>query len=321
MPHPFRFAIQAYHTDSAASWRDTARRAEALGYSTLFVADHYLGPGAAMASANHAPQTIAAVPAMMAAASVTSTLRVGARVLGIDYHQPVVLAKELATIDFLSDGRLEIGLGAGWLGAEYDAMGIPFDPPGRRIERLADVVTFIRAYMGEGQLDFQGPSGLRVRGFEGIPKPVQRPLPPIMIGGGGKKVLTLAAQQADIVSFNFNNSSGSAADPRIDGPDEMLRKVGWVQEAAADRFAKLELDIGAYFIRVSDHRDAPEEFVGMLGGTREEILNYPHALIGSVDQICDLLIHRREVYGFSYITVFDTAMEEFAPIVARLHGK
>ena len=134
MPHRFRFAIQAYHTDSASAWRDTARQAEDLGYSTLFVADHYLGPGTAMSSANHEPQTIAAIPAMMAAASVTSTLRVGARVLGIDYHQPVVLAKELATIDFLSEGRLEIGLGAGWLGAEYEAMGIPFDPPSRKLK-------------------------------------------------------------------------------------------------------------------------------------------------------------------------------------------
>src|SRR5262249_41488062 len=145
MPHPFRFGVQVYDIHSGKAWRELARRAEGLGYANLSVADHYLGPGPAMDSANHPPQTIAAIPAMMAAAAATTTLRVGARVLGIDYHQPVVLAKELATIDMLSDGRLDIGLGSGWLRAEYEAIGLNFDPHPARLERLAKTVRLLRA--------------------------------------------------------------------------------------------------------------------------------------------------------------------------------
>src|SRR5687767_2999712 len=122
---PFRFAVQAYSAESAGAWRDLARKVEELGYSTLHLADHYIGPGPALSATNHPVQTLAAVPAMAVAAEATTTLRVGSRVLCIDYHHPVVLAKELATIDVLSEGRLEAGLGAGWLAGEYEAMGIP----------------------------------------------------------------------------------------------------------------------------------------------------------------------------------------------------
>jgi probable F420-dependent oxidoreductase len=321
MAHPFRFAIQAYHTDSATSWRELAQGAEDLGYSTLLLADHYLGPGRAMDSANHPPQTIAAIPAMMAAASATTTLRVGARVLGIDYHQPVVLAKELATVDLLSDGRLDIGLGAGWLAAEYEAMGIDFDPPRERLRRLERVIHLIKAYMGEGELDFDEGGDVRAVGFEGTPKPVQRPHPPIMVGGGGRVVLSLAAREADIVSFNFDNSSGVAANPRSDSPDEVMRKVLWVREAAGDRFADLELDIGAYFVNVTNGPRPAERFVGFVGDTEDEVLRHPHVLAGSSSAICETLMERREEYGFSYVTVFPDVMHSFAPVVAELAGK
>jgi probable F420-dependent oxidoreductase len=258
---------------------------------------------------------------MMAAAAATTSLRVGARVLGVDYHQPVVLAKELMTIDLLSDGRLEIGLGAGWLRAEYEAMAIPFDSAGMRIKRLEALLRILNAYMSDSQIECVGPDGSIVQGFEGTPKPVQRPRPPIMIGGGARRILELAAREADIISFNFDNSSGVAADPSGVGPQSVLEKVRWVREAAGDRFEELELDIGAYFISVAtNYKAAADAFVPMLGATREDVLVHPHALIGDVDRICDELLARREAYGLSYFTVFDHNMEQFGPVVARLAG-
>jgi probable F420-dependent oxidoreductase len=321
MGHPFRFAVQSYTADSGRDWRDKARRAEELGYSTLFVADHYLGPGSAMDSASHPPQAIASVPAMMAAAAVTTSLRVGARVIGVDYHVPVVLAKELMTIDFLSEGRLEIGLGAGWLRPEYEAMGVRFDAAPTRIARLEEVVALVKACMRDEQVS-QTVDGHLVTGFEAVPKPVQRPGPPIMIGGGGRRILELAAREADIVSFNFNNGVGHAPDPAATGPAQMAEKVEWVRAAAGDRFDSLELDIGAYFVAIGAASTEPaRNFMPLLGTTAEAVIAHPHALIGEVSEICDELEHRRSTYGVSYITVFDFVMDAFAPVVEHLAGR
>jgi len=319
MAHPFRFALQTYTATSARDWRRKAQRAEDLGYSTLFVADHYLGPGAAMERANHPPQDIAAIPAMMAAADATTTLRVGARVIGIDYHLPVVLAKELMTVDMLSEGRLEVGLGAGWLHPEYDAMALPFDDAPKRIARLEAIVELIRACMSGQPVDAVI-DGRRITGFSGLPRPAQQPGPPIMIGGGGRRVLELAGRVADIVSINFNNS-GAGPDPLASGPAQVKEKVSWIEAAAGSRFASLELDIGAYFLAVdADQAAAAGRFVPTLGPDIDAVIAHPHALVGSVDQICDMLQRRREEYGISYVTVFDTQMGEFAPIVDRLAG-
>jgi probable F420-dependent oxidoreductase len=325
MGRAFRFGCQSVHAASGREWKDKARRAEDLGYSSLVLADHYLGPGPAIAATGHPVQTLAAVPAMTLAAEATTTIRVGCRVMCVDYRNPVVLAKEMATIDLFSEGRLECGLGAGWLAGEYEAMGVVMDGPGRRIARLADVVRVVKAHFGDGECAVEGAPGTGVRavGFEGVPKPVQRPRPPIMIGGGGRTVLTLAATEADIVSFNFDNRSGVIGPAGVGSStaEATARKVAWVREAAGARADELELEIGAYFTVMTDKVAATAGAMApMFGLSVEDLLAHPHALIGSVEAVCEELQRRREQYGISYVTVGDNVMEAFAPVVARLAG-
>jgi probable F420-dependent oxidoreductase len=321
-PRPFRFAVQSFSAPSAAVWRDRARQAEALGYSALHLADHLIGPGPALAATHHPVQELAAVPAMAMAAEATRSLRIGCRVFCQDYRHPVVLAKEAATLDLLSDGRLELGLGAGWMGREYEALGLRFDPAPVRIERLAETVAIVKAHLRGETLAFSGRHH-RVSGFAGVPRPVQDPLP-LMLGGGGRRVLSLAAREADIVSLNFNNRAG------VIGPDgarlstaaETARKVGWVREAAGARFERLELEIGAYFTFVGPQGAAAADGLGpALGLSREEMLDHPHALFGEVDAVCERLVARRERFGIHYVTVPDTALGAFAPVVAKLAGR
>ena len=322
MSKPFRFAVQSFHADSAKEWREGAQQVEDLGYSALHLADHIIGPGPALEATNHPLQTLAAVPAIAAAAAATTKLRVGCRVFCIDYRPAAVLAKEAATLDFLSEGRLELGLGAGWLQGEYEATGIPFDPIGTRIDRLKETVGFIKAHMSPGQLDISG-THVNAKGYEGVPAPVQKPHPPIMIGGGGRRVLSLAAREADIVSINFNNRAG------VIGPDGVssgtaeatAEKIGWIRKAAGDRFDSLELEIAAYFAFVGEGTGAiAEGMAASFGFTPEQMRAHPHALFGSVDEVCDELVRRREAYGISYVTVGADAREAFAPVVARLAG-
>ena len=168
MAHPFRFAIQSFSAPSAKEWRERARRVESLGYSALHLADHILGPGPALERTNHPLQELAAVPAMAMAAEATSTLRIGCRVFCIDYRHPAMLAKEAATLDLLSEGRTEIGLGAGWLESEYNAIGLDFDRPGLRIDRLAETIEVLRQHMGDGEIDFSG-KHMQLREFAGAP--------------------------------------------------------------------------------------------------------------------------------------------------------
>ncbi len=323
MSHPFRFAVQSFSASSAKEWRERALRVEALGYSTLHLADHVLGPGPAIASTNHPIQELAAVPAIMAAAAATRTLRVGCRVFCIDYRHPAVLAKEAATLDLLSEGRLELGLGAGWLRAEYEAMGVRFDPAAVRIARLEETIAAVKAACGGEPLALAG-AHVRLAGFAARPLPVQRPHPPLLIGGGSRRVLELAAREADIVSLNFNNRSGTIGPDgvRSGTAEATARKIGWIRAAAGPRFAQLELEIGAYFTFVQDGAEKIAAAMGRgLGLTAAEMLVHPHGLFGTVDAVCEELQRRREVYGISYVTVPDNALEPFAPVVARLAGR
>ena len=320
MTRPFRFAVQSFSAASAREWRERAKRAEILGYSALHLADHVIGPGPAIAKSNHPIQQLAAVPAMMAAADSTTTLKVGCRVFCIDYQHPAVLAKQAATIDLLSDGRLELGLGAGWLAAEYDALGIPMDPPGARIARLEETIGAFRALFSGDEVAIAG-RNIQLTGFAGAP---QRRFPPLMIGGGGRRVLSLAAREADIVSLNFDNRSGVLGPEgvRSGSADATAAKVGWVREAAGARFADLELEIGAYFTFVQPGAEKIAAGMGRaMGIDAEEMLRHPHGLFGSVDSVCDELQRRREQYGISYVTVGDAALDSFAPVVARLTGR
>ncbi|MCB1706846.1 MAG: TIGR03621 family F420-dependent LLM class oxidoreductase [Halioglobus sp.] len=324
---PFRFSLQSFNTSSPASWRALIAKTEDLGYSTFFLADHFLSEGPALQSTYHPPQMLAAVPAIAMALEQTSTLRVGCRVFCNDYRQPVMLAKEAATMDYLSGGRLEFGLGAGWIKNEYEAAGLAFDDFPERFARFAETVHAYKAFMSGQPLDIDG-DAIRWSGFSGTPAPAQAPYPPLMIGGGSKKILEFAGQQADIVSLNFNNRAGML------GPDGMnsglaaatARKIDWIKAGAGARFNDIELEIAAYTTVVTDHPLPTAGAIGeALGMSAEDILAHPHCLIGSVDYICDELLRRRETYGISYIAVLDDGennmVETFAPVVARLTGK
>lgn len=325
--NPFRFSLQSFNTDSPANWRALITKTEDLGYSTFFLADHFLSAGPALDATYHPPQLLAAVPAIAMALEQTTTLRVGCRVFCNDYRHPVILAKEAATMDYLSGGRLEFGIGAGWIKNEYDAVNLPFDEFPERFERFAEFVHGYKAFMSGEPLEIAG-DFIKWSGFSGTPSPAQSPYPPLMIGGGSKKILTFAGQEADIVSLNFNNRAGML------GPDGMnsglasatAKKVDWIKSGAGDRFKNIELEIGAYNTIVTDHPGPTAAAIGdALGMSAEDILSHPHCLIGSIDYICDELQRRREAYGISYVAVLDDGennmAETFAPVVARLSGK
>jgi probable F420-dependent oxidoreductase len=321
MTKPFRFACQSYRPTSGRQWRELARRVEDLGFSTLHVADHIIGPGPMLGPSAHNAQTVGVIPAMAVAAAVTSTLRVGSRLICAAYRHPALLAKDAATIDLLSDGRFEFGLGAGWLANEFAALGIAFDPPGKRIDRLRETLDVVEQCFSGEQVDYRG-EYVQVHGFQALPAPVQTPRPPIMVGGGGRRILQLAGQRADIVSINFNNRSGGITQDSVvsSTADETHRKLAWVREGAGDRFADLELEIAAYFVAVDGEGGAVERLTSDLKLPAAELQTFPHALIGSVGEICDELQRRRDEFGFSYITIGDSVLESFAPVVAKLAG-
>ena len=320
MPRPFRFGVQSYAPTTAQAWRDQARRAEDLGFSTFSVADHVIGPGPALAATNHPVQTVAVIPAMAVAAEATSTIRIGSRVLCVDYRQPVMLAKEAATLDFFSGGRLELGIGCGWLEGEYAAMGVGFDRAGVRLDRLEEVIGLLRASFAGGDLDVTG-EHVHAVGFAAVPVPARQP--PLMIGGGSERVLGIAGREADIVSLNFDNSSGKigAAGVGSSTAEATARKIEWIRAGAGARFADIEIEIGAYFTVVTDDASTVEKMAAMFELSAAEFADHPHALIGPAAAICDQLEERRERYGISYVTFGATAMEAAAPIVERLAGR
>ena len=322
MTRPFRFAVQSYSASSAADWRTQAQRAEELGYSTFHTADHHIGPGPALDPTNHGVQDFAAVPAIAAAAAATTSIRVGCRVFCTDYRNPVVFAKELATLDVLSDGRIEVGIGCGWLENEYDAIGIPFDRAGIRIDRMEETLRVLRAHFADGIVNVTG-DHVHAVDFEGVPKPTSPGGPPIMIGGGSKRVLGVAGREADIVSLNFDNHTGAlgAASVASGTGDQTRQKLEWIRSGAGDRFGDLELEIAAYFTVITDDAaGAAAGLAGRFGAEADAFDGHPHALIGTVDEICATLQARRDEFGISYVTVSNRAMDAFAPVVDRLSG-
>ncbi|MGV3760045.1 MAG: TIGR03621 family F420-dependent LLM class oxidoreductase [Actinomycetota bacterium] len=310
MAHPrrFRFGIQLSTAPDAAGWAEQARLAEDLGYDTLFLPDHF-------------GDQLAPVPALMAAADATTELRLGALVFDNDYKHPVVLAKELATIDRLSGGRVEVGLGAGWMASDYEQSGIPMDPPGVRVDRLEEGIAVVKGCFGPGPFSFEG-RHYRITGYDGLPKPVQTP-PPLIIGGGARRVLSIAAREADIVGINPSIHSGQvdAAAAQDGAAARTDQKVEWVREAAGDRYADLELNLLQFAGIVTDDRAGTAEMMAPLFGLPpEEVETYPHACIGTVDQIVEDLQARRERWDVSYIVFQGDAMEPMGPVVARLRG-
>lgn len=323
MTHAFRFGVQSYAPATPSEWREQARRAEDLGFSSFHLADHVIGPGPALSATGHPVQTVAAIPAMAVAAEATSTIKIGCRVLCVDYREPVMLAKELATLDFFAPGRLEIGLGAGWLRNEYEAIGIPFAPAGERIDKLEEVIALIHASFSDGEMNITG-SHVHAVGFEAVPKPGNKKTPPLMIGGGARRVLTLAGKHADVVSLNFNNSSGKiGAEGLASSTAELTdEKISWIRDGAGSRFPEIELETAAYFTIVTPDRDSVlAKMAPMFGLTPEQFGQHPNALIGSVEQIVDSLNERRERYGINYVSFGSSVMEAVAPVVAALAGK
>ena len=307
---PFRFGVQASGSLSGTAWKELARRVEGNGYSTLTMPDHF-------------DDQLAPVPALTLAAAVTDSLRVGALVWDNDYKHPLVLAKELATMDVLSDGRVEIGLGAGWMIADYEQSGMPYDRAGVRIDRFVEGLAVIRGLMGPDPFSFEG-QHYRISGHNGTPKPVQGPCPPILIGGGGKRVLSIAAREADIVGINATMSAGVIGPQAFDTmtAPAVDEKVAIVREAAGPRWADIELNIRAFLVNISDDaRGAAEAIAGMIGVTAEQVEETPFALVGPTSKIVDDLLERRERWGFSYVIVGMNDVASFAPVVAALDGK
>ena len=308
MPRPFRFAMFAHEAASRQDWEEKARRAEALGFATLVMPDHFLNP-------------LAPVPALAAAAAVTTTLRLGSIVFANDYRHPALLPKEAATIDLLSDGRFEFGIGAGWYQKEYEQAGIPFDPPGRRIGRMDEALRIIRGLWGEGPVEFRG-AHYTIAGLEGTPKPVQKPHPPVFIGATGPRMLRLAGRVADIVGFNPKPLPRGGHDWQGSTVEARDEQIGWVREASGDRFDRLELSMVAYRAVVTDRPLAvAEELAPEYGINAEQLLALPDFLMGSEVEIVERLLERRERFGGSYIEVSDRDSIGFAPVVARLSGQ
>lgn len=305
---PFRFGVTAPTVLSGPAWVERVRRIEQLGYSIVHVPDHFR-------------DQLAPVPALTAAAMATTRLRVGSLVFSNDFRHPVVLAKEAATLDVLSGGRFELGLGSGWLREEYDQAGIPFDAPGTRIDRLVEALAILKGLLAGERVTLTG-RYYAIAELPGRPYPVQRPHPPILIGGGGRRTLSLAAREASIVGLVPRARRDGGGLDRADFGEAALRqKVEWVRAAAGDRLEALELHALIQAVVVSDRRTAPKQLASRFSVPPELLLESPYVLVGSVDEICETLRQRRERYGISYLTVFDRDLEAFAPVVAQLAGK
>ncbi len=301
--------MQEHRAPSAKAWKEKARQAEALGYSTLYLPDHFtdqLGP----------------VAALMSAADATTRLRVGSLVFDNDYRHPVVLAKEAATIDLLSDGRFDLGLGAGWMASDYEQAGIPYDSAGTRISRMEEGLKIIKGLFTGEPFTFAG-EHYQVAAIEGSPLPIQKPHPPILLGGGGRRMLSLAAREADIVNVNFDLREGHINRNLVrtglaEATDEKLR---WIKDAAGDRLDRIELSVTIFLANITDDRQSVATVMAAgVGAEAKDILAMPHFLIGTIDEVVDDLKDRRERYGISYVIVPGEAAEAFAPVVERLAG-
>jgi probable F420-dependent oxidoreductase len=316
--HPFRFLTDTSDQLDGPALAAFARRAESLGYSALMMPDHLVG--------QYAP-----VPLLTAAAMATETLRVGTFVFNNNLRHPAVLAQDLATLDRLSGGRLEIGIGAGWNKPEHDAIGIPFEPVGTRISKLTEAIAVLKGCFGEEKFSFAG-QHYTITDYDAPPKPVQRPHPPIFIGGGGKRLLTLAGREAQIVGLAPRLTMDAQGTPMLDARSITMaateEKIGWVRAAAGDRFAGIELNTyptGGPMVLTSNARAEAAQRAGKLRErtgvelTVDEVLESPLTFIGSVKELTRKVLDLREHLGISSF-LFDD-MEAFAPIVEELAGR
>jgi len=310
MNREFQFGVQVQHTGSAHELTALARRAESLGYANVVVDDHF--------GRNWGPLT-----ALAAIASATSRIRLGAMVFANDFRHPVVLAKEIATLDVLSGGRVEVGMGAGWWRREYEQLDVAYDPPPTRIARLVEAVHVMNGLFADGPFSFSG-DHYTVRNLDGHPKPVQRPRPPLLIGGGGRRILSAAALRADRVNINYDLRSGElpAGPARDTSYDALAEKVGWIRSAAGPRFEDVQLSIPVLNLDMTgDARRLSRELAELGALSEVEIRDSPYYLIGTTEDVVAELRRLRSDLGISCLYVPSTVMESFAPVVERLAGR
>jgi probable F420-dependent oxidoreductase len=310
-PFTFLAAIQAV-MDGAALAAE-ARRAEAMGFTALVVPDHLI-------------EQLSPIPALATIAAATERLRIAAFVHNNDLRHPAVLAQDLASLDVLSGGRLDVAIGAGWNRPEYDAIGLPFDPTPVRQARLEEAVAVLKGCFGDGPFSFAG-EHYTIRDLDGHPKPVQRPHPPFLIGGGGRRTLALAGREADIVGLAPRILSGQRSDPSSLTVAATAEKIGWVREAAGDRFDDLVFNIypsGWPITVTADPRGEAARVVEHLRGrtavdlTVDDVLDAPHVFVGTIDGLVEKFRMLRERLGISSFMVGD--IDELAPVVERLAG-
>ncbi|HEX8968441.1 MAG TPA: TIGR03621 family F420-dependent LLM class oxidoreductase [Chloroflexota bacterium] len=298
---PFRFGVSG-GPQTLSELRHFARRIEDLGFATWLIADHF-GP------------QMAPAPAMVFVATATSRLRVGTFVYDNDFRHPALLAKEVATVDALTGGRFEFGLGAGWNPLDYERTGIAFDPPRARVDRFAQTVDIVRAYLSQDEVTFTG-ADFRIQRLPSGPKPVQ-PRIPLMIGASGRRMLRLAAQHADIVSLQTVGGIDAHAD-HVAGVE---RKLADLRAFAGARFDAIELNISLDVVERTDDVDsAADRFAAKRNTTRDGALRSPWALFGTPEAMAEQLVERRERFGISYPVIMARDLEAFAPVVSRLAG-
>ncbi|QHC24147.1 LLM class F420-dependent oxidoreductase [Streptomyces sp. GS7] len=295
MPRPFRFGVNMLTIDSGPTWREKCRRAEELGYDVLLVPDHLGWP--------------APFPALVAAAEATERPRVGTFVLNAGFFNPALLAREVATTDALTGGRLELGLGTGYVKAEHDTAGLPFGTPGQRVDHLERTIGELDRLLGDPEYR---------------PQAVQRPRPPLLIGGNGPRMLRLAARHAEIAAFTGGRQAPGKPEGTVEllPPEKLAASVAAYQDYAAGRAEPAELNIIVHQVLVTDDRRAAAREIAArgMGVDEEQALEVPTLLIGTPAQLAEQLRERRERYGFSYITVLDPFLEAFAPVIEELKG-
>lgn len=298
---------------NARALAELARRAEAAGYHGLVVSDHLV-------------DKLAPVPAMAVITATSDRLRMSAFVFNNDFRHPAVLAQDLASVDVLSDGRLDIGIGAGWRKVEYDGIGMTFDPVPIRSERLAEAVTVLKGLFADDPLTYEG-SHYRITDLDGLPKPIQRPHPPFLIGGGGRRTLSLAGREAQIVGFAPRIHANGRSDPLSFTMEATAEKVEWVREAAGDRFDQLTFNVYPSMSQPSVTDSAREEIAALVarlteeGGapiSEEQVADSPHVMIGSVDSLAEKFVMLRERLGISSFLVGDVGPMD--AVVRRLVG-
>ena len=311
---PFRFGVLAESAQTAEQLLDTARRAEAAGFSILLIRDHLVQ--------DPFPHQLGPLTALAAVASATRTLRVGTLVLSNDFRHPAVLAKEVATLDVLSGGRVELGIGAGFLRRDYEEAGLPFDDPRDRVGRLEEALGLLKALFGPDPVTHHG-QHYTVERLDSFPRPVQRPHPPLQVAAARPRMLAIAAREADIVGLQTVSTANGVLtdDPHHRSADAVADQIARVREAAGGRFDQLELSTTVTVVVTDDPISSACQLArqrGWGGVTAREVLQMPSIFIGPVEHLVGLFHERRALYGISYFVVSDRALDTVAPLIPSL---